>query len=134
MHSTAQCSFHGVEWSSNRTVTAAQALARPYAIFLSKFLPANLPLGEYIDLSTNTPSLASLALRAHCNSTKSLFTGLSTFNELVLLSIAEGVDRFFFGGRGNRIKDALAALQKYSPLANETKRVQFQLTLTHDNT
>ena len=60
-------------WNANRTVTAAaQVLARPYAIFLSMFLPGDLSIS--IDLSTHCQSrpihhsLARLALRVQCYS------------------------------------------------------------------
>ena len=63
----------GIYWSSNHTVTAAaQVLARPYAILLAMFLPANLLRGVSIDLPTYCKytrpihhSLDRLALRAY---------------------------------------------------------------------
>ena len=68
-----------------RTASAVQVLARLYPIFLSMFLPANLPCGVSIDLSTHHQSLpihhslASLALRAHCYSIISIFPVFTQF-------------------------------------------------------
>ena len=62
----------GIQWSRNGTGTPAQVYAWPYSIFLSMYLPANLPYGVSIYLSTNYQSrpidysLASLTICCHC--------------------------------------------------------------------
>ena len=66
----------GIQWSRNGTSTADQVLARPYPIFLSMYLPANLPYGVSIYPSTNYQSrpmhnaqcLAILTICGHCYS------------------------------------------------------------------
>ena len=82
----------------------AHVQSRLFAIFLSMFLPTNLPGGVSIDLSTYWQSrlmhqsLASLAIRAHSYSIRSLFRGPSPISalgfvwNLVCLSVLYGSD------------------------------------------
>ena len=60
--------------SREKVYSGVEVLLLCYAIFLSIFLPANLPSGVSIDLSTHCQfrqihhNLSSLALRGHCYS------------------------------------------------------------------
>ena len=52
-HATAVFTLGRGDILESRTASAVQVLARLYPIFLSMFLPANLPCGVSIDLSTH---------------------------------------------------------------------------------